>query len=71
MSDRFRINKVARAVDMSDRFRINKVARAMAYNRRRQQVMKPKKGKGSYERQNEKSVTRQETHSQLGKGAKE
>lgn len=56
---------------MSDRFRVNKVARAMAYNRRRQQVMKPKKGKGSYERQNEKSVTRQETHSQLGKGAKE
>jgi stalled ribosome alternative rescue factor ArfA len=56
---------------MSDRFRVNKVARAMAYNRRRQQIMKPKKGKGSYERQNEKSVTRQETQSQLGKGTKE
>ena len=53
---------------MSDRFRVNRVARAMAYNRRRQQIMKPKKGKGSYERQNEKSVTRQETQSYMGKG---
>ncbi len=56
---------------MSDRFRVNRVARAMAYNRRRQQIMKPKKGKGSYERQNEKSVTRQETQSHLGKGTQE
>ena len=58
-------------VDMSDRFRVNRVARAMAYNRRRQQIIKPKKGKGSYERQNEKSVTRQETQSHLGKGTQE
>jgi stalled ribosome alternative rescue factor ArfA len=53
---------------MSDRIRhINRVARDMAYNRRRQQVVKPKKGKGSYERQDEKEVTRYEAESYLGK----
>ena len=53
--------------------KVNPIAKAVAMQRRKYstQTIKPKKGKGSYERQNEKSVTRQETHSQLGKGAKE
>ena len=29
---------------------INPVARAVAYNRPRQQIVKPKKGKGAYDR---------------------
>jgi stalled ribosome alternative rescue factor ArfA len=36
---------------MNDRIKpINPVARAVAYNRPRQQIVKPKKGKGSYDR---------------------
>ena len=33
---------------------INPVAREMAYNRPRTQVVKPKKGKGSYDRKKDK-----------------
>tara|TARA_R100000773_G_C4196397_1_gene100392 strand:+ start:546 stop:689 length:144 start_codon:yes stop_codon:yes gene_type:complete len=42
----------------------------MAHNRRRysQQVIQPKKGKGSYERKDEKNVTRSEAQSYMGKG---
>ena len=36
---------------MNDKIkRINPVARAVAYNRPRQQIVKSKKGKGSYDR---------------------
>ena len=49
----------------------NKIAKDLFTSKYRKRVVKPKKGKGSYERQNEKSVTRQETQSQLGKGTKE
>ena len=36
---------------MTDRIKpINPVARAVAYNRPRQQIVKPKKGKGAYDR---------------------
>ena len=36
---------------MNDRIKpVNPVARAVAYNRPRQQIVKPKKGKGSYDR---------------------
>ena len=42
---------------------INPVAKAVAQNRRRQQVVKPKKGKGSYDRNTEKNVTRHKTES--------
>ena len=53
---------------MSDRIRhINRVARDMAYNRRRQQIVKPKKGKGSYERKNEKDLARSQAESYMGK----
>ena len=53
---------------MSDRIRhINRVARDMAYNRRRQQIVKPKKGKGSYERQNEKEIARSQAESHMAK----
>ena len=34
---------------------INPVAREMAYNRPRAQVVKPKKGKGSYNRKKDKT----------------
>jgi|TARA_R100000479_G_C6313860_1_gene175070 stalled ribosome alternative rescue factor ArfA len=56
---------------MADRVHnINRVARVMAHNRRRysQQVVQPKKGKGSYERKDEKNVTRSEAQSYMGKG---
>ena len=33
---------------------INPVARAVAYNRPRQQIVKPKKGKGAYDRKKDK-----------------
>jgi len=40
---------------MTDRIKpINPVARAVAYNRPRQQVVKPKKGKGSYSKRSQK-----------------
>ena len=44
---------------------INPVAKAMAQSRRRTstQVVKPKKGKGSYDRNTEKDVTRHKTES--------
>ena len=47
---------------------INRVAKVMAQNRRRysQQVIKPKKGKGSYERKDEKNVTRSQAQSYMG-----
>ena len=51
--------------------RVNPIAKAMLMLRKHKQIVKPKKGKGSYERQNEKSVTRQETQSHLGKGTQE
>jgi stalled ribosome alternative rescue factor ArfA len=42
---------------------INPVAKALAQSRRRQQVVKSKKGKGSYDRNTEKNVTRHKTES--------
>ena len=43
---------------MNDRIKaINPVARAVAYNRPRQQIVKPKKGKGSYDRTNKDNNT--------------
>lgn len=47
---------------------INPVARAVALNRRRSQVVPPKKGKGSYNRNKEKSNARKSQH---GKDASE
>ena len=43
--------------------RLNPVARALAYVRKRKQVVKQKKGKGSYERTSNKEITRQEKES--------
>mgnify|MGYP003627748369 CR=1 FL=1 len=40
---------------------INPIAKALAYNKKRKQIIKNKKGKGSYERaENRKTVKRQE-----------
>ena len=44
---------------------LNPIARAIAYVRRRKQIVKQKKGKGSYERANSKKITRQEKKSWL------
>jgi len=39
---------------------INPIAKALAYNRKRKQIIKNKKGKGSYERtENRKAIERQ------------
>ena len=43
--------------------RLNPIARALAYARKRKQIVKPKKGKGSYERTNSNKITRQEKES--------
>jgi len=40
---------------------INPIARALAYNKKRKQIIKNRKGKGSYERaENRKAIKRQE-----------
>lgn len=36
--------------------KVNPIAKAMAYNRKRKQIVKPKKGKGSYGRQEDKKI---------------
>jgi len=36
---------------------VNPIAKAIAHNRRRQQVVQPKKGKGSYNRKHDKEQT--------------
>jgi len=47
---------------MTDRIKpINPVARAVAYNRPRQQVIKPKKGKGAYDRTKDKQTNNNNT----------
>ncbi len=43
---------------------INPVARAVAQNRRRAQVVPPKKGKGSYNREKEKTNARKRESSE-------
>ena len=43
---------------------VNPVARAMAQNRRRAQIVSPKKGKGSYNREREKVDVRKHESSQ-------
>jgi len=44
--------------------KINPVAKALMTNRRRQQIVKSKKGKGSYERSNsKKDIERQQKES--------
>lgn len=44
---------------MNDRIKaINPVARAVAYNRPRQQIVKPKKGKGAYDRKQTNNNTK-------------
>jgi stalled ribosome alternative rescue factor ArfA len=43
---------------------VNPVARAMAQNRRRAQVVPPKRGKGSYNREKEKVDVRKHESSQ-------
>tara|TARA_R110002020_G_scaffold139104_2_gene309813 strand:+ start:1291 stop:1434 length:144 start_codon:yes stop_codon:yes gene_type:complete len=40
---------------------INPIAKALAYNKKRKQIIKNRKGKGSYERaDNKKAIKRQE-----------
>lgn len=39
---------------------VNPIAKAIAHNRRRQQVVPPKKGKGSYNRKHDKEQTNAE-----------
>jgi len=47
---------------MTDRIKpINPVARAVAYNRPRQQIVKPKKGKGAYDRTKDKQTNNNNT----------
>tara|TARA_R100001594_G_scaffold31731_3_gene59133 strand:- start:164 stop:346 length:183 start_codon:yes stop_codon:yes gene_type:complete len=46
---------------------INPVARAVAYNRPRQQVVKPKKGKGAYDRKKDKQQTDKDNNNTKGK----
>ena len=41
---------------------INPVARAVAYNRPRQQIVKPKKGKGAYDRNKDKQQTNKDNN---------